>query len=203
VIVMSMGIEQNELDPARDTLVNVNALGQPVPSARFMGGREFEMIQQGHKVSPTPQDISDVLEHMVMLLPSVDPSTGPFQGIEMAWHGGKPAVGSGVRAAALSYYLALMTNTCLELTGARGPVIVEGPFGQNQEYLAMLHAVTGRPVYRSEAQTGTSIGAALLFTTDAHVDAPVPSRMPRNASELRRYADTWARLTRAHCSCAV
>jgi sugar (pentulose or hexulose) kinase len=203
VIVMSMGIEQNELDPARDTLVNVNALGQPVPSARFMGGREFEMIQQGHKVNPTPQDISDVLEHMVMLLPSVDPSTGPFQGIEMAWHGGKPAVGSGVRAAALSYYLALMTNTCLELTGARGPVIVEGPFGQNQEYLAMLHAVTGRPVYRSEAQTGTSIGAALLFTTDAHVDAPVPSRMPRNASELRRYADTWARLTRAHCSCAV
>ena len=32
-----------ELDPARDTLVNVNAFGEPVPSARFMGGREFEI----------------------------------------------------------------------------------------------------------------------------------------------------------------
>jgi hypothetical protein len=35
------------LDPARDVLVNVNALGQPVPSARFMGGREYELIRAG------------------------------------------------------------------------------------------------------------------------------------------------------------
>ena len=203
VIVMSMGTDQPELDPDRDTLVNVNALGQPVPSARFMGGREFEMIQQGHKVSPTEADIAEVLDRMVMLLPSVDPSTGPFQGVEMAWHGGEPEIGSGVRAAALSYYLALMTNTCLELTGANGPVIVEGPFGQNEEYLAMLHVVTGRHIYRSEAQTGTSIGAALLFATDTQVPAPAPLMTPENSSELRRYANTWARLTRAHCSKAL
>jgi len=43
VIVMSMGASPKALDPGRDTLINVNALGQPVPSARFMGGREFEI----------------------------------------------------------------------------------------------------------------------------------------------------------------
>ncbi|TGP55948.1 carbohydrate kinase, partial [bacterium M00.F.Ca.ET.229.01.1.1] len=44
VVSMAVGGGRVELDPARDTLVNVNALGDPVPSARFMGGREFSML---------------------------------------------------------------------------------------------------------------------------------------------------------------
>ncbi|MFD1807147.1 hypothetical protein ACFSHQ_00750 [Gemmobacter lanyuensis] len=40
---MTMGGAAVTLDPARDVLVNVNALGAPVPSARFMGGREWEL----------------------------------------------------------------------------------------------------------------------------------------------------------------
>jgi len=132
-----------------------------------------------------------------MLLPAVDPSTGPFQGIKMGWHGDEPAIGTGARGVALSYYLALMTQTCLELTGARGPVIVEGPFARNQEYLAMMQAATGRPVYHSEAQTGTSIGAALLFDTDRHVASHVPSLPPENFSELQSYAATWQSLVEA------
>ena len=49
VIVMTIGGRQVRLDPARDTLVNVNARGQPVPSARFMGGREYEVIRAGRR----------------------------------------------------------------------------------------------------------------------------------------------------------
>lgn len=58
VIVMTMGGDDPPLDPARDTLLNVNALGQAVPSARFMGGREFELISAGARWScrmPTSQ----------------------------------------------------------------------------------------------------------------------------------------------------
>ena len=39
VIAMAVGGQPVSLDPALDTLVNVNAFGNPVPSARFMGGR--------------------------------------------------------------------------------------------------------------------------------------------------------------------
>ena len=45
VIGMAIGGKRMMLDPTRDTLVNVNAFGEAVPSARFMGGREFEMHQ--------------------------------------------------------------------------------------------------------------------------------------------------------------
>jgi sugar (pentulose or hexulose) kinase len=38
IIAMAIGGASVVLDPERDTLVNVNARGEPVPSARFMGG---------------------------------------------------------------------------------------------------------------------------------------------------------------------
>lgn len=191
VIVMSVGGKKVPLDPSRDTLMNVNALGDAVPSARFMGGREFELIQQGHPVDIQPTDVAQVLGSQAMLLPAVDPSTGPYQGWDMAWHGAEPPEGSGARAVALSFYLALMTATCLELTGADGPTIVEGPFAANDQYLAMLEAATGRPVLRSASATGTSIGAALLFGATKGLVAPETSPPVTHLPQLEAYADRW------------
>lgn len=185
------------LDPARDTLVNVNARAQAVASARFMGGREFELIQQGQKVAPTQQDVAAVLAEGRMLLPSVETGSGPFQGRQMHWHGGEPAVGTGQRSAALSFYLALMTGTCLKLVGGAGPTIVEGPFARNPEFLAMLHAVTARPVLTNAAVTGTSIGAAMLFGEDAFAPQLDQQDPALPLPSLRAYADLWTGLAGA------
>ena len=54
VIAMAVGGAAVELDPARDTLVNVNAFGEPVPSARFMGGREFATLVGEGRVDTGP-----------------------------------------------------------------------------------------------------------------------------------------------------
>lgn len=192
VIVMSMKAGGAvTLDPTRDTLVNVNAHEQAVASARFMGGREYEVIQQGQSIDPTEQDVTTVLDGKTMLLPSIASGSGPFQGRQMQWHGVEPDVGSGKRSAALSFYLALMTGTCLNLVGGAGPTIVEGPFARNPEYLAMLQAVTTRAVLTNAAVTGTSIGAAMLFGDDEfplrldQIDAALP------LDKLRNYADQW------------
>jgi sugar (pentulose or hexulose) kinase len=191
VIVMAIGGHDVPLDPGRDTLVNVNARGQAVPSARFMGGREYEMIQKGHHAKPSSRDREDVLASSLMILPSVDPRTGPFQGREMQWSGQEPDIGTGRRAVALSFYLALMTDTCLELTGASGPTIVEGPFAKNADYLAMLKAVTDRPVLKSEAATGTSIGAALLMDEPIELSKPAIFGTPEDLSALKAFATQW------------
>ena len=197
VIIMSMGGTNIPLDLRRDTLMNVNALGQAVPSARFMGGREYELIQQGQSVEPTADDISDVLAASLMILPSVDPRTGPFQGQQMQWNGDEPAVGSGQRSAALSFYLAMMTDTSLNLIGAAGPTIVEGPFARNREFVGMLAVATGREVLTSPAATGTSIGAALLFGKNENLVAPVPAKTNDSATVYRTYAIRWRKLVDA------
>lgn len=191
VIAMAIGAAPDPLDPARDTLINVNALGDPVPSARFMGGREFETILAGHPFEASAADEAQVLAQDIMLLPAVEPGSGPFRGQSMQWRGPVPPEGSGTRAAALSYYLALMTRECLGLIGAAGPTIVEGPFARNAPFLAMLGAATGRPVLRSHTATGTSIGAALLCGPSGAVAPPDPVATARNTIDLAAYAARW------------
>ena len=185
VVAMSMGAAEVPLDPARDTLVNVNALGQPVRSAKFMGGREYEIVSAGQSCNPGSDDAMSVLKRGIMLMPSVVPETGPFQGSLAKWAGGEPQVGGGQRAAALAYYLALMTAECLSLTGhRRGDVIVEGPFAQNRLFLQMLKTACGCAVRVARGQTGTCQGVAVLASglaaplkTDAvqtaELDAPL------------------------------
>jgi sugar (pentulose or hexulose) kinase len=160
MIVMALGGRAVELDASRDVLVNVNALGQPVPTARFMGGREVEEIMGGRIGEPSPDDLRAVLGGRVMAMPSLHPETGPFPGKRFGWIGGEPA--GGARMAAASFYAALMGAECLSLVGAEGPVIVEGAFGGNRAFLRMLATATGRVVKGSGQGAGTGLGAALL-----------------------------------------
>lgn len=192
VITMAVGAPVVPLDEARDTLINVSALGQPVPSARFMGGREYALLGGG-RAEAGVQEMEAALRAPFLLLPAVDPLNGPFRGRAMAWSPQEPD-DPGVREAALSFYLGLMTAECLAITGAAGPVIVEGPFAANPLCLEMLGAATCRPVLTSGSRTGTGSGAALLFDGGR---GPVPlalepvSVAPERAGRLAAYAERW------------
>ncbi len=132
-----------------------------------------------------------------MLMPSVVPETGPFQGRAAYWVGREPSIGTSERAAALGAYLALMTAEGLTLTGHRGDVVVEGPFARNEAYLAMLSAVTGSLVFPSRGTTGTSQGCALLALPDGGLTLPETKPVDRRGdADLNAYADSWRRLAR-------
>jgi len=163
VVSMSVGGDRTDLDPTRDLLVNVNGLGQPVPSARFMGGREHDQIRQGSADPGSDADAAQVLARAVMLLPAVVSDCGPFQGRTHRWIG--TAETDGQRAVALGWYLALVTAESLAVIGAQGPSLIEGPFSANPWFLRMLASATGRPVIPSPGRTGTAVGAARLFQT--------------------------------------
>lgn len=189
VVAMAVGGRPVVLDPARDVLVNVNALGQPVPSARFMGGREFEMIRADSLAMPDDADRRAVLGRGTMILPAVEPASGPFQGRQMRWTA--PADGEGQRMVALSWYLALMTDACLRLIGARGPTIIEGPFSRNGDFLDMLAALRPDGVEIAGSATGTSAGAALLCLGQARAPATRRRQPPAWAQDLAGYARRW------------
>ncbi|WP_068112382.1 FGGY-family carbohydrate kinase [Tropicimonas marinistellae] len=197
VIAMAMGGAEVALDPARDTLINVNARGQPVPSARFMGGREYEILSGGTHVDPAPDDIAAVLAREILLLPSIVPESGPFQGRTARWSHPEGELTPGQRSAAVSLYLACMAATCLDMIGARGPTLTEGPFARNGLFLDMLAAITGRPVLLpGGSATGTSIGAALLALGDmprgaGQGAATHPPPTGARGIDLQRYAALW------------
>ena len=84
-----------------------------------------------------------------------------------------------------------MTGTCLDLIAGAGPTIVEGPFARNAHYIAMLHAVTQRPVMTSAAATGTSIGAALLFGHNQTAPIAGVSKAISKVGDHDDYAKRW------------
>lgn len=190
VVSMAVGGREIALDAARDTLVNVNALGDPVPSARFMGGREFSVLTEGRPETWSDDDARAVLARKTLLLPSTQQGSGPFPHQAAIWLNAD-GINDGQRFAAVSFYLALMTATCLDLIGADGPTTVEGPFARNRLFVGMLAASTGRAVVASEAATGTSIGAALLASDQVTAQGKAERTEPPTDRIWADYVGAW------------
>lgn len=164
VVSFAVGGDFEHLDPARDTLANVDAYGRAVPSSRFMGGREYEMLTA--ELGPCDTDaalaaMARVVRKEVMLLPNMVGGSGPFPRRKGQWIGDAGA-SKDERWAAACLYLAMMTDVCLGLIGAQGPTLVEGPFASNPAYLQALRGVLGRQVFAIQSSTGTSQGAGCL-----------------------------------------
>jgi sugar (pentulose or hexulose) kinase len=198
VVAMAVGGRAVALDPARDTLINVSATGDPVPSARFMGGREWGRLTGGSAAPPDAAALASVVAREAMLLPAVEPGSGPFAGRPHRWTVAEAELAAGERAAVASLYLALMTGVCLEMIGAAGPIVVEGPFAANDCYTGMLAALSGRDVVAAGQSTGTSAGAALLaIEGPPPAFATRPRAAPQERAALRRYAEAWRRAVAA------
>ena len=193
VIAMTMGGADVTLDPARDTLINVNALGAPVPSARFMGGREYDLALGGNAAPCDDATLVQVAATGPLLMPALVSDSGPFQGRAGHWIGAEPAQGSAPRTAAVGFYLAMMTAECLSLTGHRGSIIVEGPFGANEGFCRMLSAATGAAVVVGGAATGTSQGAAMLWSGANRLTASeaVDRTVEETGGSFLAYAARW------------
>jgi sugar (pentulose or hexulose) kinase len=190
VVSFAVGGRLDQLDPARDTLANVDAFGKAVPSARFMGGREFDMLTGGSAAEPDAEVLARVIRDQLMILPSVVQGSGPYPAHAANWLNGKPRSAAEQNAAA-SLYTALMTGTCLELIGALGPTIVEGPFSRNHTYLSALRCLTGRrQVIALPGSTGTSLGAALLAGGQCSLK-PAPDAVMALSEPFDAYAQSW------------
>ncbi|MEJ5022044.1 FGGY-family carbohydrate kinase [Ochrobactrum vermis] len=164
VVSFAVGGNLDQLDPKRDTLANVDVYGRAVPSARYMGGREFDLMTEGLTASPyadLSEIVTKVLAQQTMALPSAVPGCGPYPNSSLRWINADTA-SDGERYVTACIYAALMTETCLHLLGAEGPVIVEGPFAGNSVYLEALSSFTGHEVEAVTGSTGTSLGAGLL-----------------------------------------
>jgi sugar (pentulose or hexulose) kinase len=161
-ILMTVGGDTGALDPHRDSLANVDAFGRPVPTARFMGGREFDALVP-QIVEPTDTDIAHVFANDIQALPSFTPGVGPFGRQAGRWTVDPGSLTAGQRTAAASVYLALMARACLDLCGLGRSITLEGPLARNRLFGETLARLAGVPVHASGDATGTSLGASLLF----------------------------------------
>jgi sugar (pentulose or hexulose) kinase len=178
------------LDPARDTLVNVDVDGRPVASARFMGGREYELILGAALgATPTLAAAASLVARAAHTHPGFAPG-GPFQGAIGAITGA-PA-DAAERAALAALHLALMCDVELDLVGAAGPIVIEGRFAEDPLFGAALAALRpATPVFA--CPTGgdaVALGAARLFWPELR-RAESLRRIEPAPLGLAAYANAW------------
>jgi len=197
VICMAAGGRLERLAAERDMLANVDATGAPVPTARFMGGREYEAIL-GASTGPEASlaDLDTVLAKGTLALPGFAPESGPFPGRPGRIVG--PALEDArERAALAALYAALMLDFVLEQLGASGPVYIDGPFARNAlitDALATLRPA--QPVHAMAAASGAAGGAFLLTRWPGARRQPadlVPARqsLATRAAALRATRLAW------------
>ena len=117
VILFAVGGDIEKLDPTRDTLANVSAFGDPVPCARFMGGREFEQLTGGDAGRAGRRSSTACSREQIMALPNFVPGVGPFPHGKGRWTRCPEQLSPGERIAAASLYLALVTAESMAIAG--------------------------------------------------------------------------------------
>ena len=199
IVAMAHGSPLRMLREELDMLANVDAFGESVATARFMGGREYAAIcgAEAGMIEPSAGDLDAVLESNALAVPSFADQGGPFRE-----HPGR-IVGNVLdapryRAALAALYCALMTDYCLTMLDGRGDIIIEGPFAANDAFVSALAGLRApQPVFRSSDETGTLQGAFSLSLIGRGKN-PEPARLDRcpagPAAKLRSAGLRWRSL---------
>lgn len=176
-----------------DCLGNVDALGNLVASARFMGGREHEYIKgdAAEETGPPAQRLAALAASACFAVPAFSDQGGPFAGTRGRFvdASGNDAI-PWRRATLAALYGALVTDLMLDLLHARGPILLEGPFAANDTYVAALASLRPASEVRPSLERfGTSLGAAMLVDPGMGVEMPAPVVPP--ALDLGLYRARW------------
>jgi sugar (pentulose or hexulose) kinase len=162
-ILMQANGDLDALCDKRDTLANCDIFGEPVACARFMGGREYELICQrlGSDINEPVnyKTIQNALNYLWMVTPDFSDGNGPFAGMT-------PIISCPQTAASAvaTLYYALMIDQRLTDLQSTGPIYIEGAILKNFLLCSLVAQLrTGQAVYLSADATGTVQGA-LSFT---------------------------------------
>jgi sugar (pentulose or hexulose) kinase len=195
-------IDPEALDDSRDCLINVDVFGRPVPSARFMGGREAELIGGVDSFAVTrnyePEMLLARLPALIANGSSVYPSfvrgVGPFPDSMGEWCN-QPSDPRDQRAIT-ELYLALMASTALDLIGSRERLLIEGRFAEATLFVRSLAALRRQHrVFVSNAHQDVAYGALRLMDPDLLPSCELKPVEPLDL-DLTGYAALWR--ARAH-----
>lgn len=190
-------VAMETLPEARDCLVNVDAFGQPIPSARWMGGREIETLigLDTRRVDIKPDQpallaaVPAVLESGAMLLPSFAPGFGPFPTQTGRWiHQPEDWI---AQRSAVCLYAALVTHESLKLIGAGSRILVEGRFAEAEVFVRALASL--RPndaIFVANAHNDVSFGALRLILPTLQPAGALQRVKPLEV-DLAPYAAQW------------
>ena len=196
-VIMARGVALACLREARDMLVNVDAFGQAVATARFAGGREYQEIAgvTSDAAEPSEACLQAVLTQQAAALPCFSAAGGPYAG-QVGRLINADALDARQRTAMASLYVALMTDLLLDELGTRGEILIDGPLANNAIFGRILATLRPTQAVRASNQRDGSVHAALYlagFGANQSKHAPALTAMAI-AEQLHNYRQRWRRM---------
>lgn len=195
VIIINLDCPLDSLDGERDMIANVTVNGEPAPSLRFMGGREYDVISDGWDKPIGQAAVERVMARGIFAMPSWA-AGGPFPETTGEIVGGD--VEGEERAAVAALYVVMMTDLSLDLISSDNLLVVDGGLARIDLFTAMLGQLrTSQTVVRSTMSEGSATGAAALafkaLGLSPFRDETVPVA-PSKVPGLEAYRDRWREL---------
>ncbi len=192
-IAMAQERQYDQLKSINDTLVNYDIFARPVPSSRFMGGRAFSLITNGHPDIQIKIDhILEVIRDKTLAIPSFVDMGGPISHTKSEIRNLK-CEDLQLRAAVGTLYLAAMSITCLDNIRSKNPLIIEGKAASNNLLCQMIASLYDGPTYVIEGIDAVALGGAMIGFYGDFPPASLPCKLiePIFREQIRNYKNSW------------
>ena len=198
LITFDTDLPLSKLDPERDMVSNTDFTGKPVATARFMAGREFDLVSQlkgAGTGEPEWDTVLRLIRRGTMALPTFNVNGDTFPGTGGRGHVVGPELADATEAKALaSLYVALGTDVVLDLLQSKGQVILAGGLAKDRLYAPILAALRApQPLASSSEPDSTALGAAELFWRTVRPTPPIALTpvAPAGIDGLADYRARW------------
>ena len=161
-IIFNQKTPLKNLNPSLDMLANIDVFGKPVPTMRFMGGREYDHLMGVFKISNKTRAIKDFSFHDYLIYPSYA-SGGGFS-INKINTGFYEGLNKGQIYYLICLYISFVINFCLNQMKSSNTIILDGPITKNITIMKILSSLRKKQiVLKNKREIGTTLGATNLF----------------------------------------
>ena len=124
-IIFNQKTPLKNLNPSLDMLANIDVFGKPVPTMRFMGGREYDHLMGVFKISNKTRAIKNFSFHDYLIYPSYASGGGfSINKINIGFYEG---LNKGQIYYLICLYISFVINFCLNQMKSSNTIILDGP----------------------------------------------------------------------------
>ena len=161
-IIFNQKTPLKNLNPSLDMLANIDVFGKPVPTMRFMGGREYDHLMGVFKISNKTRAIKNFSFHNYLIYPSYASGGGfSINKINIGFYEG---LNKGQIYYLICLYISFVINFCLNQMRSSNTIILDGPITKNITIMKILSSLRKKQiVLKNKREIGTTLGATNLF----------------------------------------
>ena len=161
-IIFNQKTPLKNLNPSLDMLANIDVFGKPVPTMRFMGGREYDHLMGVFKISNKTRAIKNFSFHDYLIYPSYASGGGfSISRINISFY---ERLNKGQIYYLICLYISFVINFCLNQMKSSNTIILDGPITKNITIMKILSSLRKKQiVLKNKREIGTTLGATNLF----------------------------------------